>query len=303
MRFAVACIGHSRPEMWKYSTRALAKCRRADEIDVYMFVDGGGMRQDRAVKLAAEGEGKFASGPHLIFRPRNWGLSKNILEALRECFNAGYDVVCLLEDDVIPSRDFLELHFYCHEEFDHEKHKIFSVVGYTKNKLDTGDMGKSTNVVRLQQWYSPDGVSFSRRIWNKIGRYIDDRYYKNPLGMTNKLKAGIKRAEPGFIKKQWAGGKYKHSKQAGYLQALRAWFGMYCLVPCVSRCQDIGFYGVHQRQKRHKGERLLGGKNWKRSPWYSRCFEENRSWDQLMLVGKNSSKEFVVLQKGGDRNG
>ena len=280
--------------MQQFSLGYLSKCKDANLVDVYAFIDGKGMAESEAKTLTDKYKGKFGGGPYLIYRKKNWGLSKHILEAMKSVFNAGYDMVCLLEDDVLPSRDFIQYQRYIHKNIDLDGNKVFAVVGYTKKRLPTGNFGKEPEVVRLQQWYSPDGVTFRRSIWNKISSFIDDKYYSNPNREVNRLKKKISKIEPTFVKRQWVNGKYKHNKQAGFLNALRAFHGMSCIMPCVSRCQDIGFYGFHQRQKKNKGELISHVDLWKKSMWYSDCWSKSHDWTDIKLIGKKD-KEFIQL--------
>lgn len=286
MRMAIASIGWNRAEIQKYSLRYLNKCRNKNKIDLFVFIDGGGMNSKKASHMLRKVRG-YNSGPHLIFRDKNLGLSRNILYALREMFESGYDIVCLLEDDVLVSQDFIDYHIYCHQNLQLGKHDIFSVSGYIKEKQDVGKVAAPEGL-RLRKWYFPDGVSFSRYVWDKyIMRHITDVYFRDKKGTIDTLKPQILKKEPEFVNKQWVKDGYRHKEQAGYLNAIRAYYGMSIIVPAVSRCQDIGFYGYHQRQKSNKGEKIKDKNNWKKSMWYSKCWSEDYSWDKLTVIVKS----------------
>lgn len=281
MKLAVISIGWNRPEMQDLSLKYLSQCRGAQDTSMFMFIDGDGMARNDAIDLHKKYMKNFKN-TECIIRSSNWGLSKNILSALVEVAGGDYKAVCLLEDDVLVSKDFLEFHKACHS-MNLEKMRVFSVSGYAQaqRRLEKGNYDE---VIRLYRWYLPDGVSFSKSRINLIKPYATNKYYNNKRTRIDKMKAGILKSDKEFARKQWVGGSYKHIEQAGLLNAIRAFFNLFSIAPYRSRCQDIGMYGFHQHERKNFGVDIKDSNTWRQSKWYSTCWSEDHQWNQLNII-------------------
>jgi hypothetical protein len=195
-----------------------------------------------------------------------------------------YDSVCVLEDDILCSADFLDYHYYVQERFDLEKFKVFTTTGYAKRPVTTGtDVKELVGALNLRTWYSPDGVVFTRPVWDRVLPHITNAYFNNPRGYLDQFRAVCRKMQPRFEKATWLKDRHNSVLQAGLLNTLRASWGMYSLIPEVSRCQDIGVYGTNHPQKVNKGEDVSNETFWKEGGWYSRCFKESNDWGDLYI--------------------
>jgi len=283
MKFAVAIFTWNRPHMFDLSLKHLAECRGAQHIPIHVYLDGGRTSESEIQNIIDKYKDKFAA-TSLTCRPVNWGLTRNILISVQETFARGYDVVCLLEDDVLCSKDFLEYHKRCHTTLDFEKLNLLAIAGYTKEGPKAADGMNPAEAIFLQQWYTPDGVSFRRNEWNLVEERMKD-YLRDPIGTLNSMKDAVIKAEP-QRQDMWVGNMPKYVAQAGYIQRIRAARGMKIVCPCMSRCQDIGFYGTHEPSglKVYTGIDPYDKENWKRSHWYTDRFQEDYQWKELRFI-------------------
>ena len=96
MRIALCSIGYDRHNILHHSMKSLLQCDGIDGVSWTLYVDG-----DSHPHFINEFPCKYVS------RKVHIGLTKNILFAMQEQFGLGYEVVIIVEDDVIVSSDFI----------------------------------------------------------------------------------------------------------------------------------------------------------------------------------------------------
>ena len=283
---AVASTGYNRPEMQDLSLEYLAKCPEAKNTPVHLYIDHG-MSLNEAEALRSKYKSSFKE-VHLEYRPTKFGLSRNILLALKHMFET-YDLVCLLEDDILVSNDFLKYHQYIQNNFITDD--IFTVSGYARHRVNNKLENPVSIIYKLSGYY-PDGVVFNRKDFEIIKPYINEDFFKTAGRVDSKyweqFYDDCLKHEEEFVKFCWPEGKKgprKYTAQDGLLNTIRSILGKRVIAPEISRCQDIGTYGTHTKQKFSKGENVKDEEFWSRQDnvWYSRCFSVDNKWDKLYI--------------------
>lgn len=278
MIIPVASIGYNRPEMQELSLEYLSKCLEAKQTPLHLFVDHG-MSEEQANILGDKFAGKFAS-VDVHYAEKKKGLSRSIAGAMRYMMRE-YPVCCILEDDVLCSKDFLRLHSYIQENIDLDM--VLTVSGYAKNRVDPSCSSKLDELLNKRTWYSPDGVVINRAGWEVVGHHFCEEYFSDPRGYLDKFYEVCKQRQPRFAERCWPDGKRRWTEQAGLINTVRASLGMYVIAPEMSRCQDIGVYGKNRHQKVSGGEDIHDEALWKTCNWYSTCFAKDHTWDVLRI--------------------
>ena len=115
----MALFVYNRLNHTKRTLEALAANHLAQETEVYVFSDGGHDNSSwRTVNALREYLKEFAArnaeehlfrAIHLIERPENFYLERNIIEGISHVFKQ-HDTIIVLEDDIVTAQGFLSLH-------------------------------------------------------------------------------------------------------------------------------------------------------------------------------------------------
>jgi hypothetical protein len=207
-KIAVASIGFNRPELHEISLDFLSLCRRKDEVDVYIYIDDF---KDDARTANLVNHAKGFNKVEFVPRTGRYGLSRNIMYALLETADKGYDYVILLENDVVVSKDFLELFIYVGTHFDLRELKCMLMCSY---RPGTGS-GPLKGVPLIQalyrsNWYFPLGPGFPKFAIDIMRPYItpallptNEEAILREMGaspiddLVNKLKPELEQINPG----------------------------------------------------------------------------------------------------------
>lgn len=115
----MACIG------------SLEKCKGASQTPLYIFSDGARGEKDQVgvakVREFIQTVKGFESVSY-FFSPQNNGLGKSIIQGVNQVLES-YPSVIVLEDDLVPSRNFLQFMNQGLGIYETNK-KIFSITGY-----------------------------------------------------------------------------------------------------------------------------------------------------------------------------
>jgi len=126
MTIIISMTSYRRPEHTRRVLEALSKCRRCDDMRVLLIVDGGEKsKQDEICDVVSKF--RFAESYYLS---ENAGCAGATGISLERAFATGAEFVIHLEDDTIPSEDFIEYMTWANERFKNDD-RIFSVSGYT----------------------------------------------------------------------------------------------------------------------------------------------------------------------------
>jgi len=124
----VVLVVYNRP---KHTLEVLKKLREHNITNLYIFSDAPKRPED------AESVGLVRrlihsidwTTPKIIERPENFGLARNITEAVDYVFEL-HDRLILLEDDCVPQQYFFDFMNTCLEKYENEPH-VFGISGYS----------------------------------------------------------------------------------------------------------------------------------------------------------------------------
>ena len=125
---------YGRPKHTQDMIEALAKNNLAKESDIYIFSDNAKKEKDienvRKVRKYIDSikQKKWFANIYIEKAEENKGLAKSVIDGVTKVINK-YDKVIVLEDDLIPSKVFLE---YMNKALDfyEKKENIWSISGY-----------------------------------------------------------------------------------------------------------------------------------------------------------------------------
>lgn len=130
----VVLIGFNRPEHFKNTIQALAQNYGATETNLYCYIDGARNSDDKysqkiMVDIANEHFKDFKS-ISIFQRGANFGLAKNIIQAVTEVVSK-YGKVIVLEDDIVTSNAFLKFMNDALDYYEHEN-KIWHISAHSE---------------------------------------------------------------------------------------------------------------------------------------------------------------------------
>ena len=215
MNVAIAITLYRRPRYAKQVLDALLECYGIEDIPVYLSQDWAPEHQVEcgAVKALASDFQTRHKGPSRYFvnHPR-LGIDLNKLFVVPKAFEGGADFVILVEDDTLPSRDWLQ-YFVAMAEKYRDDATVLSVTGYnriTDEAIYAQTRAENTYTVHKRRDFCPWTWGMWKDRW--------DRFYANG-GEQYKLETN--------------GGNGKFDAWAN----LRA---MQCVYPALPRANHIG---------------------------------------------------------------
>lgn len=236
----------NRPEMLYLSleseqvAKEYYKMSETNFLNIFIVEHGA----DPKVKDLVE---QFEGYKQIIYREQRYGLSKNILEGMKFCFNNTDDYIIYIEDDVLLHKTYFQFMDVLMNS-DIEPYSILSPF----NHIDEGE----PNEVRAENHYAALAPLISKDFFNRYVRHCaDEVFYQNPAAFV---------AELGQHYKAYWGREYKygnkttHHQQAGLINRLidvaRIKDGLQVYMPRLNRQQHIGMYGYNRK----KGNNLKG---------------------------------------------
>lgn len=151
---------HNRPEYLKKVLEGLSK---NDNLDKFILLT--------AEEPGCEENQKLFSNVDFIeikrtIRPEKFGCNKNTITAINDAFN-DYDFVCILEEDVVPSSDFLNFILWGNKEFKDNK-DIFNLSGWFNDKDDFADFSDFNDICKTRPAFNCWGWATWKDRWNSI---------------------------------------------------------------------------------------------------------------------------------------
>ncbi|MDA9943696.1 hypothetical protein N9D77_03290 [Paracoccaceae bacterium] len=131
--YPVCIFGYKRANKLENCLDALLKCPRAEYTNVYIFLDGPKTENERCdinlVHAVAKSYVKagFASC-HIKIRKSNIGLANSVISGVSEVL-VDNKAVIVVEDDLLPTKDFLIYMNTCLNKYAHDK-SVGSVSGF-----------------------------------------------------------------------------------------------------------------------------------------------------------------------------
>ena len=189
MKTPVIVIGFNRPHVLERTLLALAQCYTVTERAILLYVDGARTQDeqsdiDAVINVAEKIRITLLPNLKIIVRKVNYGCQKNICSAIKEVLDA-VGRMCLIEDDVLVSRTFLQ---YMDDalEFYQDDLRIFNVNGYKPRYLRIHSWYKSDVYLDLRNHTSGWGIWKDR--WDRVRFGLDDwDMFKNDEDNLKKL--------------------------------------------------------------------------------------------------------------------
>lgn len=127
----LAIFGFNRPTHLRRVLNALVNCEKFNEIEVHIFIDGPKSLSEvkkiaNSQTVAKSFSNKF--GAELHFSKENKGLANSLISGVSKILNLN-DKIIVLEDDILPSKYFIEFMLSGLHKFELEK-SVASIHGY-----------------------------------------------------------------------------------------------------------------------------------------------------------------------------
>lgn len=288
---AVMSVGYNRPELHEISLDYLNVCRCKESVDLHIYIDDyKGDTRTKGLKHRVNGFGCV----EFHGRKERNGLSRNILYGLQELMESNYQMVIILENDVLVSKDFIELFIYGHKNLDLCNRDCMSMTGFSTSSPDEVRGVPAVNVVYRAARYSSLGVGFTRLGYDIIKPYIkpellppnEEKLLRDGLGpigeLMNRLKDRLIANDPSIATEWDEKGKPRGRRQATLCNIIRSLTSTYTMCVAKTRCTHVGGYGMNNRGPKLD---MRDRKNWKGIISCNQNFQEDNQWDELTFVG------------------
>lgn len=174
--------------------------------------------------------GKDHPGIEVLKRSQSYGLTRNLLEGYKACFERSDDFVIILEDDIRIAADFFEYIEYCYKNFVNDK--TLAITGYSgQNRNDVN------SVFRGNHYFSLGTAVLKSKFNEFVLPHCNMEYYFNRNIYLLKNFPGI----------MTSGGRATHNEQAGLYQRVRKANDLHLITPFTPRAMHFGFYGGNRR--------------------------------------------------------
>lgn len=285
MTTAIASICFDRPEFHEQSLESLAACRGAEGYDLLIFCDQGGRCYPTLPEIVRRFEPHFKSLELRTHPPRKDLRGIHILQDYDYIFGVlGYERLILVEEDVIVSADLLRFVERAEALACSGPADVFSVCTFEQDAfLCPGGVNRDA-AIHFYPWFSPWGVSMSRRIWERYCWPMVERYIRDPFAAFAKLRPMF---GPEHLEKLMGHpmpAKPYAPCQDILLNMIRAASGLVSVYPLMSRSQHIGWYGRNMRVKTAQGRDPRDPKNHALTPNYTAQFRKDYAWNDLEVV-------------------
>lgn len=226
----------NRPEMLalslEYEEVAREKYSLDDFLTLFIVEYGADDRTKELIK-------NYKYNSKCLYRDRQYGLSRNILEGMKDAFEFSDDYVVYIEDDILLHADYF-LYMKSLMNLVGEQYSVLSP--YSPD--DFGDIHE----INKDNRYAALAPIISKYFFKKyIEPHANEKYYKNPHAFVIELN--------NLYKKFWATKEYKFKnsetcEQAGLINRLVDVAiikeDIYIYMPRYNRQQHIGYFGKNR---------------------------------------------------------
>lgn len=228
---------YNRPEFFYLSIEAEIKARNyynfPDDFVTVFIIEHG------ADPITMQLVSQYPFKNYCVLRPRKFGLSKNILEGMKDAFSFANDYIIYIEDDILVHKTYFQ---YMNTLLNMDLGKVSVLSAY--NFDDNG----AVNEVRKQNHYAALSPLIMKNFYMKYVLPCScDIFYRNPAGFAVDLN--------NKYKEYWETRRYRykdatHHAQAGILNRLtdvaEIEEDMWAIMPGVNRQTHIGMYGANR---------------------------------------------------------
>ena len=200
----------------------------APEIPVCVFPDRG-TYDDPEFKMVMESFDPARFAAMYVADHDYHGNSYNTMEAFRWAYSAqNFDLIYLVEDDVMVHPDFFKWHREVHED----KPDIFGSMAWVFNRY-----APITEDRLFQPWYYSIGTCFKREKLGLIARHATPRYYADMQGYIEKTFKGSALNFPHSI---------QHYEQDGLIQRILDVDQSQTVSCGIAKCTHAGLFGYNR---------------------------------------------------------
>jgi CDGSH-type Zn-finger protein len=150
-----------RPEYTQKVLESLARCTGSSEYKLVPFCDGPHQQVIDVFK------GVDFCEVEVNVNKKRLGHTQNTHKALSRGFELS-DYVILLEDDTVLSKDFLEFHEHCRENFKDDE-SVYTVSAGHYNNIDKKYSEEERSLYKRNQWFSNQGWGTWIDRWEEEG--------------------------------------------------------------------------------------------------------------------------------------
>lgn len=182
MKLAPVCVfTYNRLSTLRKTIEALSNNKLIDDTEVYIFNDGPKTEYD---KIKVDQVRNYLSGSlplknyKLIYREKNWGLSKSIINGVSEIIEK-HEKIIVIEDDIVTSNESLKF-FNQSLEFYSTSKKVFSISGFSY-PLERISKNEYDNYFSMRAY--PWGWATWKDQWESV--IWEKEYLKNKISKLN----------------------------------------------------------------------------------------------------------------------
>lgn len=162
-------IGWRRPRYFKQVIDSLEECHGVEGYSFLVCIDGGYPDRQAEQKEIFLNSSLSTLKHEVHMHDENMGCAANAGFAFNKTFRKGCDAVITLEDDTVPSKDFLVFMEWGLSRFKDDR-DIFSVTGHMPRfKSEFGDDEGVKNAFRKDKGFGCHGWGTWKRIYDEIG--------------------------------------------------------------------------------------------------------------------------------------
>jgi len=179
----------------------------------------------------------------VVTRDQKFGLTKNILEGMKDAFELADDYIIYIENDILIDKTYFKYMDILLNMKDIEgKYTVLSAY----NKQDDGDV----NEIYKGSHYCAWGALITKKFFNDyIIHCVNSSYYESYASRDRFVRALGERFKDNKLYK-YRNNPGMHNEQAGLIHRLCQIAiiqdGTYIITPMISRQQHIGFYGKNR---------------------------------------------------------
>ena len=279
-------LAHKRLNLLKRTLFALNKFLNKKDL-IHIFFDTYSNKSNKKTISEIKKVEKFLRNLnknkyHIVYRNKNFGMTKNWFDAYSYMYSKYKKVICL-EDDIIIKKGFLEFMYYYLNTYEKNK-KIMNITGFsTKIKLVKNYPYNSYVTKRSMSW----GQGSWRRVWKLFKKEFEKRNHKQIFNDNKNLQLLISGGEDLLVTLKLDYLKHVQSIQVWWIWNILKNKGL-CINPINSLISNAGYdgSGTHSRV----GEEFPSSKNYNKKK-----FMNNLNY--FPEINDNFRKKFCIKRK------
>lgn len=227
----ITMVFHSRPWLLKINLEQLAKQNLKDYVVLFCTEPGYHSENIRIIKNFAK-----ETNANIEFNISSANVSNqkafyNIMNSYKEAAKIASEYVIVLEEDIIPTQDYIEFNKRVYEKFLSKYHRIFCVAH--KRRPETADSGNPEYLIGDYQLTSPSCISVNKIKECIIPLMDDPLFFSDPVEFNKKWYPDHRNPP------------HHHIHHDGQLERIADKNKMFSLKPDYPRSMHIGLGGIN----------------------------------------------------------